>query len=730
MTKLDELASDVAPAEPETPELAAGRRRFVVAVVIGQILVGLPYLWVISTTWGHTNFFRKTNYEDNFYDLQARAMFHGHLWVANGSLGIEGWIHGGREYTYFGLFPSIIRMPILLFTSAADSKLTAMSILVSWVATGVFCSLLLWRLRVVVRGAVALGWAEAVSCGALVATVVGGSVLVYLAAVPYVFNEDLAWSVALTIASLFALLGVLEAPTKWRVLGAGVLVFCANMDRTTTGWACAAAAVLIALWLRSGRGGDDKRGWFVPVLLVGLIPFAANCAVDFLKFGTPIGLPVTDQVWSHVNAHRQYFLKVNHNSEVGAVFAPADALAYLRPDGIRFTSVFPYVGLPSLPPPSMFGVVFDRRYRTASVTDSMPLLFLLSCWGMVAAFRRQPRGGASLTRLLLICSAGAGGALLLWGYIANRYLADFVPFLALASMVGLVDLWRRAARRARGRATSPRPPHEPASADNSEVEAPSNSRSTRGPRRYGYMLAAVVVLGTMISVVFNFAIAVAPNSEWSSIQTLRFVKAQKLISDVTGHPITSSVRTGSALPELAPANELYIVGQCEGLYISTGEDVSSVPTQEYQRQTWMNVQEGPAFEHTVKITFGHAQAKGAPPIGLVRAGQSTIYFTTSKTSLPGYLFVAFGEQDPRFSIASLSEVVAVGSTHSVTIVTDTATHFAQVVMNNIALLSNPMVGGSPGVVIAPQTSTASPGYRILNTTPANSPPLCRSLLGR
>ncbi len=714
MTTLDELSSAVAPAEPKASESAGGRHRFVVAVVLGQILVGLPYLWVISTTWGHTNFFRKTNYEDNFYDLQARAMFHGHLWVANGSLGIEGWIHGGREYTYFGLFPSIIRMPILLFTSAADSKLTALSILVSWLATGVFCSLLLWRLRVVVRGDVVVRWTEALSYGALVATVVGGSVLVYLAAVPYVFNEDLAWSVALTVASLFALLGVLEHPTKWRVLGAGVLVFCANMDRTTTGWACAGAAVLIALWLRSGRGGDENRGWFVPVLLVGLIPFAANCAVDWLKFGTPIGLPVTDQVWSHVNAHRQYFLKVNHNSEVGAVFAPADALAYLRPDGIHFTSVFPYVGLPSLPPRSLFGVVFDRRYRTASVTDSMPLLFLLSCWGIVAAFRRQPRGGASLTRLLLICSAGAGGALLLWGYIANRYLADFVPFLALASMVGLVDLWRRAGGRAERRAAR---------------RAMRRPDARRRPRRYGSLLAVVVLLGAVISVAFNFAIAIAPNSEWSSVQTLRFVKAQNAISDVTGHPIASSVRTGSSLPELAPANELYIVGQCEGLYISTGEDVSSVPAQEYQRQTWMNVQEGPAFEHTVKITFGPALAKGAS-VPLVRAGPSTIYLTTSKTSLPGYLFVAFGEQDPHYSIASLSEVVAVGSTHSVTIVTDTATHVAQVVMNNIALLTNPMVGGSPGVVIAPPTSTASPGYRIVNTTPANPPALCRSLLRR
>ena len=73
----------------------------------------IPYLWVLWGPWESPSPLRNTPFEDNFYDLQARAMFHGHLWVANGSLGIEGFFHAGREYTYFGIFPSIMRMPIL-----------------------------------------------------------------------------------------------------------------------------------------------------------------------------------------------------------------------------------------------------------------------------------------------------------------------------------------------------------------------------------------------------------------------------------------------------------------------------------------------------------------------------------------------------------------------------------------------------------------------------------------
>ena len=67
-------------------------------------------------------------------------MFHGHLSLANGALGLEGFVHAGRTYTYFGLFPSIIRIPILLVTSSLDGKLTATSILLAWLLTGLFAA--------------------------------------------------------------------------------------------------------------------------------------------------------------------------------------------------------------------------------------------------------------------------------------------------------------------------------------------------------------------------------------------------------------------------------------------------------------------------------------------------------------------------------------------------------------------------------------------------------------
>ncbi len=90
----------------------------------------------------------------------------------------------------------MLRMPILAFTSSLDGKLTIPFISLAWLLTALFASLLLWRVRVLVRGAPS-PWArlETVSYGVLMATILAGSVFMLLAAEPDVFEEDLAWSV-------------------------------------------------------------------------------------------------------------------------------------------------------------------------------------------------------------------------------------------------------------------------------------------------------------------------------------------------------------------------------------------------------------------------------------------------------------------------------------------------------------------------------------------------------
>lgn len=689
-----------------------GRRRFTLAAVGGVAAVSIPYLWVLFGPW-QAPYPLRALLQGNFYDLQARAMLHGHLAVAKAPLGVEAWIHDGRTYTYFGLFPSILRMPVLALTNSLDSRLTVPSMLLAWIVTAIFSALLLWRVRLLLRGQGTMGWAEAGSFGLLLATILGGSVLVYLAATPFVFDEDLAWSVALTIGAVFALLGVLERPSWKRVLGSGLLVLAANLDRVTTGYACVGAAVLAALWFGLGRGGTDRRKWCFPMLAVGVVPFAVACAVNYAKFGVFVGLPVTDQLYSSVDTYRKRFLAANGNSEVGLQFAPSTALAYLRPDGIRFTSIFPYVTLPAAPAKELGGILFDRRYRTASVPSSMPYLFVLTLWGIVTAFRRRAVGRVGLARIPLLAAAVAASALLAWGYIGNRYLADFVPLLVLASAVAMADIWRRLAH-----------------------SSPARRRSAAG----------ILGLLALLTVYMNLAIAVTPNEEWTATQVFNYVRFQKSVSDMTGHPLNGYVRRGSTLPQWAPADELFVIGDCDGLYVSNGEDYSTAPPSlSKQVGSWMTVELGRGFQHTLAVTFTGTPSTNQHMTPLIKVGSSTISMVTT-TASAGHVEVWFTLQAPGYFARGLSSTVTLGSTHKVVIVTDTAIHSMMVTLAggqavpqpggggflrtlaSSVVFSRPLSGSAPAVVLpSPTGPSATVSYSdVTRHTPG--PAICEGLV--
>jgi hypothetical protein len=691
---LTRTTSHQTPIESEG-EPGSSRRRFILTVVVANVAAAFPFLWNLWAPWQSVNPLRRAILQTNFYDLQARAIFHGHLWIPNGSIGIEAFVHDGHQYTYFGLFPSIIRMPILLVTSSLDGRMTAPFMLLSWLLTGLFGSMLLWRVRVLLRGDVALGWSEALSYGLLIATTMGGSVWLTLAATPYVFNEDLAWSICLTVGSLFALLGVLERPSRARVIATGLVILAANLDRVTTGWACVAGAVLVAVWFGLGRGGQDNRRWCVPILIAGLVPLVIGCAVNFAKFGVPFGLPVVDQLYTKVNVYRREFLRANHNSEVGTAFIPTDAVAYLRLDGIRFTSVFPFITLPATPAASVAGVLFDKRYRTASLPSSMPLLFLLGCWGMVTAFRPRPIGRLAPIRLLLLASGAACAALLLWGYIAPRYLADFIPFLLLACAIGMVDIWRRMEGR---------------------------SHNVR------VLAVGVIAVVAAFSVAANVGMAITPNEEWTSGQALNFVEVQKAISDVTGHPLNALVTRADTLPPYGPADQLYIVGNCDGLYVSEGEDYSTVPSESFTRTTWLAVQRGHTFQHTFEVTFRTPTLPESIP--LVSAGRNTISVDAWPTARHRLVRVLFQFNSPGKTVYGITPYVPPGTTHRVVVVTDPAKHLAEASMDGTVYMASTWDSTEP-ITADTQHATAGgtpPVLTVTNITGSTPQPgLCRSL---
>ena len=511
-----------------------GVRRFQAASLIAVGIASVPYIWVLWDLWMPSMNPLQSGTPGALsraaYDAQARAMMGGHFTLPNGSIGTEAFVHDGHQYTYFGIFPSLLRMPIFLVTHALDGRLTAVSMLGAWLVTAAFSALLLWRIRVVLRGENPLGWAETTSYGILLFSILAGSVLVYLASQSNQYSEDLAWSVALTSGSLFALLGVVERPSWGRVAACGTLVLLTNLNRATTGYACVMAALLIALWFGLGRAGPERRRWAIPVLIAGLVPMAAGIAIDLAKFGIPFGVPVSAQLlfksggFVHINGGRYYSLR----------FVPSALQAYVDPTNLRFTSLFPYITLPDIPTHPIAHTVLFTRAPTASVVATNPLLVVAGVWGVITIFIPHRNTVERSLRILLIAMVATAGTAMIDGWILERFVADFLPLLMLASMIGTVDVWRRL------------------------------SGARQAPR---VVVAAAVALA-LFGATANLGLAVTPATDWTQGQLVRYVETQRAFSDITGHPLSRDVVKGSSYPRPAPMGQLFIEGQCDALYVA------------------------------------------------------------------------------------------------------------------------------------------------------------------
>ena len=427
------------------------------------------------------------------------------------------------------------------------------------------------------------------------ATVMGGSVVIFLAATPFIYNEDFAWSVPLTIGSLFAMIGVMERPTWGRVSASVVLVLCANLDRTPTGYACVIGALLIAGWLALGLGGQTNRRWALPMVAVGVVPFAASCAVTYAKFGIPVGLPMADQVWAAVNAHRRYFLAANGGKAFSFKFLPS-TLWRLPPPARHslFAECSPSSPRPVRRPPWLGGAVMDQTYPTASLTATSPLLLLLSIWGTVTAFRPKALGQIRLARIILVAAAAGHAGVLLWGYISQRYIADLMPFVIVGAC------------------------HRASSTSGADFEPDPAGPGLRAGRSVG---------GCRLLRRGQHGHLALAGLGWTLGQAAQLRLRRERAQHRRRWPTT--VSTGPTLPYWAPAGQLFIVNHCSGLYLSTGNDLKNVPGQQIQHLTWLPVEQSASITHTIGYTFNRPASHLTGPVTLLTYGSAKLVIQPS-----------------------------------------------------------------------------------------------------
>jgi hypothetical protein len=529
------------------------RAPFLRAACAGSLVALVLDLLMLSD--GRLSLWQREGLLGAFYDAQGRAFLHGHLSLPPAAASFEGFVIGGKTYLYFGPFPALIRLPILVLTHALDGRMTQLSMLLALVVLMVGGTAVQWRTRELIRPGAPLVRGERAGAFLLALALGCGGVTLFLLSWPVVYHEAELWGAALSVAAIGAVLGVVARPDPGRIALAGLLALLAVQARVSVGLgpivALAVLSVGVVALLACRRGlwtsvacplsalGPPGAGVRTLVALVAAvaIPLGSAVAVNEAKFGSAFGLPLAKQVDTRIDPVQRAYVAANHGAVDGLQFVPTTLLAAVRPDAIGTVRAFPFLGLPNSPPTVIGAVQFNALLPSLSAFTSMPLFCLLTLAGIVVLVRRGP---IVLLGLLLATGVGFVPALV-FGSTATRYLADLLPCLWVGACIGLYGLL--------------------------------SGDFVRRPRAVPAWLSVGAVL-VVAAILINGSVGLvqqrllAPGA--SMAERASFVSTEESIDKFLGRS-PHGVFTGASLPTGAggTAGDLFVLGRCAGLYVES-----------------------------------------------------------------------------------------------------------------------------------------------------------------
>ena len=205
-----------------------------------------------------------TGVNADFFDLQAMALFHGNLDVPPGASASRRSSSTGGTTCTSGRSRRCCGCRCCCSPTASTAGSRRCRCSSGWFVLAAAMTVLVQRVRRRLRGDAPVGRFEAVGLAAIVATVTGGSTVVYLASQPWVYHEVYVWSTALTVATVASLIATWDDPSGRRIVLTTALALATMLTRITAGWAMAVALLVTGVWfLVSRRSAARGRigGW-------------------------------------------------------------------------------------------------------------------------------------------------------------------------------------------------------------------------------------------------------------------------------------------------------------------------------------------------------------------------------------------------------------------------------------------------------------------------------------
>lgn len=395
-----------------------------------------------------------------FFRAQLEAMLAGRLEVTASDLFGECFIIDDRCYGYFGLTPSLLRLPVLLIAGGDAGN--------GWSHLFTFMAMLIGVIAAMGLVRAAAAWTSQrppahlarwpLTVGYLI---VGPGALLFLLGRSAVYEEALAWGAALTIAATWAVVAWLRTGGITPLVLLLMLSLLAANARVGFALTATALGLLVALLAWHRRSGTVAIG-----LAAGTatLPLISALAVNWLKFAAL--LPDLSRLEGLRNASFDLAaLERTGFAYTSAGYIPTKAFALLRPWGLQVdtSSGLPQPAFPEaliyLPGTVPGGIAYAPTPSLLVLTPlavGLSLAVLIRGVGLLGLLRSRAtptldditRRAVSITlisALLVTATAAAWGASLTFYSLTPRYLVDAWPMLACGTALGVVvlDHWRR-----------------------------------------------------------------------------------------------------------------------------------------------------------------------------------------------------------------------------------------------------------------------------------------------
>ena len=392
---------------------------------------------------------------DKVFDNMLVHLLRGEFTVDRSAIDYEAITQDGKTYTYFGVFPAILRLLAMPFVDIAQAELARLSCLMAVV---IFVVLQLRSLLIVHYSLPAGSQIRGLFTVMVAATVLSGPQL-YILGSAWVYHEPILWAAVLAAAFNLIVLRTALSGGDFRTSNLALLAALAGLainTRAPIGVALYLGTGLLIAWEAWSRHAPERTEWrgpasgkvlvsavsalardpriSLPVLVLGLLAVAAGI-VNFGRWGNPLpfggasGANYTYWIQRHPNVIvtiRDY--GVFNLDRIGiAVLYYATGIPYILKSVPRFAGFFR-------------SAVMEAPPFTPLLTN--PLTVILAGVGLYRLWCRpdlQPRSLAML-RIALIGHASAVVLILTFFTFTLRYRFDFAPFITLAAFVGYRSL--------------------------------------------------------------------------------------------------------------------------------------------------------------------------------------------------------------------------------------------------------------------------------------------------